>query len=138
MTDRPPNRSSRVMDVLAADDEKPVESFMRNLLALERAASTKPSAIRHRYLVNYRVSNEPNAMKVDGAERRRTLVALIEALDPFEHHHSTSTFLVEVHIASAEVLCRALAGPIDIGLDFISVAEITADRHAIGNSRLES
>lgn len=71
------------------------------------------------YLISFRIDQEQTSPKGADTERRDGLTTLIKGL-PAREHHSTSSWIVELHIPKAQEVVALLA-PIDPAIDYLSV-----------------
>ena len=90
------------------------------------------------YLISFRIDEEHTSLQGADAERRAGLTKLIEGLPAREKHHSTSSWIVELHIPKAQEIAKLLAPPIDPAIDYLSVMEVKRNRHQIGDAKLKS
>ncbi len=114
-----------------------VDGWIRALKAAEAKAVADKLPLRL-YQANYRVEDEKSATKGSYDLRRGAVVELLKSLSPKERHPSTSTWIFQLHIADAPVIANLLAPPLDSAIDFLSVAELTANRTTIGSAGLKS
>lgn len=127
----------RVLE-LATERSKEVARWVQRLAAAEQAAKAKPEAKVRLYQISYRVDQRESASKGKEGPRRSDLVKLIDSMTPFDEHVSTSTWLVRSYIESAVDLASLLTPQLDSRLDFLSVAQIGANRTIFGDAKLKS
>lgn len=122
---------------IATDRSKEVNAWIARLSAAERQAKAKPEAKQRLYQISYRVDQRESAKGKEGV-RRSALVKLIDSMTPFDEHLSTSTWLVRSYIEKAVDLANLLTPPLDSRVDFLSVAQISANRTIFGDAKLKS
>lgn len=115
-----------------------VDDWARALKAAEDRAKNAPNAKRRLYQVNYRVDHHDSDAKGSSGSRREALVEMLKSLSPVERHQSTSGWIVWLHIEKASDIAMLLAAPLDVKVDFLSVAELTANRTTFGDAKLKS
>lgn len=102
----------------------------------ETAAKSAPGGAPRLYIVNYRVDGRESIVAGTEDERRSAIVELIRSRSPREGHPSTSTWIVELHIPSAEAVLDLLGKLLDFEFDYLQVAEITENRASRGDAKL--
>ena len=125
--------------ILAEDDRaRDLKPWIAALAAAEAEAAKAPQARARLYLVNYRIRDPDSDTEGPESARRSALVEIIRSRAPLEVHQSTSTWLLELHIASAAEVARLLARPLDRDIDYLHVAEVTENRARFGKVRVKS
>lgn len=114
-----------------------VVGMVRQLDLAEAAAKLKPGARRRLYQVSYRVKDVESQGRGEAGLRRAVLVELIRSRKPSEVHASTSNWLLRSHLM-ADTLSQMLAAPLDLAVDFISVAQVGENRAKLGDADLQS
>lgn len=130
----------RRLNVLVEDSKRrqEIEGWLKAIKAAEATAAGKPNAKRRLYQVNYRVAQTDSDEKGGSAGRREALTELLKSLAPVERHQSTSSWIVRLHVEQAIEVANLLTPPLDVKRDFLSVAELTANRAAFGDAKLKS
>lgn len=133
---------SRAQSVIAKAEQSGDEArrhkivgWIAALKTAEDAAKAKAGARKRIYQVNFRIKNITGTTTGTYDQRRGALVELLESLPVNEKHTSTSTWRMELHIEKATDLAKLLVAPL-AKVDFLSVAEVTANRARFGDADL--
>lgn len=122
----------------AADKARALQlnGWILALKAAEASARVAQLLIRLRQ-ANYRVKDEKSEAKGRYDQRRDALVAILQSLSPKELRPSTSNWIFQLHIADATAIANLLAPPLNTAVDFLSIAELTANRTIVGDAKLK-
>ncbi len=119
----------------AAARKREIDQWIAALAAAEVAA-VKANTKSRSFQVNYRIKNSTSKKRGKAEQRRSALIALLESLKPAEKHTSTSTWIISLHIESAEKILDLLKGPV-APFDYLAIAEVGPNRAKFGDADLE-